>query len=163
MAQPLRHSSAAPAPRQSDILHSLPSGIHRTRTVTEGRHEYQAYRVLQVAFALLPIIVGMDKFTYFLVDWDAYLSPTIPALFGISPMMFMQLVGAIEVFVGLGVAFAPQVFAYILAAWLVGIVANLVSTGMYFDIAARDLGLAAGAVALARLAYVFSRRRRELV
>jgi hypothetical protein len=41
--------------------------------------------------------------------------------------------------------------AYVASAWLVAIAINLVSTGTYFDIAVRDLEMAAAAFVLARM------------
>jgi len=60
----------------------------------------------------------------------------------------MSLVGIIEVLAGVLVPFRPRVGAYVVAAWLVGIVINLVLTGGYLDIALRDVGLCIGALAL---------------
>jgi len=41
------------------------------------------------------------------------------------------------------------------AAWLVLIIANLLMTPGYYDVALRDLGLALGALALGRLGETF--------
>jgi hypothetical protein len=49
------------------------------------------------------------------------------------------------------VAIKPRIFAYVVAAWLVGIILNLLILPGYFDVALRDLGLALGALALGRL------------
>ena len=43
-----------------------------------------------------------------------------------------------------------------MAAWLLGIIVNLLIYPGYYDVALRDLGLALGAVALARLARTYS-------
>lgn len=69
----------------------------------------------------------------------------------------MLAVGIIEVVAGLGVAFKPKVFAYVVAAWLLLIVVNLLMIPGYFDVALRDFGLSLGALALARLSHEFSR------
>ena len=50
------------------------------------------------------------------------------------------------------VAAKPKWGGYVVGAWLAGIVANLWTKPQYRDIALRDLGLALGALALARLA-----------
>ncbi len=34
---------------------------------------YQAYVILHVGFAVLPVIAGVDKFFHLLVNWDQYL------------------------------------------------------------------------------------------
>jgi hypothetical protein len=63
----------------------------------------------------------------------------------------MLAVGVIEIVAGLGVAFKPRLFAYVVSAWLLLIVANLLMIPGYFDVALRDFGLSLGALALARL------------
>jgi hypothetical protein len=111
---------------------------------------YQAYQILHMAFTVAPIIAGADKFTHFLVNWDQYLSPALPR-FGLSVHTFMLGVGVIEVVAGLLVAFMPRIGGWIVGLWFCGIILNLLTIPAYFDIALRDLGLALGAFALARL------------
>src|SRR5947209_20226467 len=111
---------------------------------------YQAYQILHIAFTVAPIIAGLDKFTHFLVNWDQYLSPVIPRL-GLSVHTFMLGVGVIEIVAGLIVAFLPRIGGWIVGLWLCGIILNLLTIPGYFDVALRDLGLAFGAFALARL------------
>jgi len=117
---------------------------------------YQAYQILHVAFTVAPIIAGADKFFHFLVDWDMYLSPVVTRMLGISAHTFMLGVGAIEVIAGLLVALMPRIGGYVVGLWLCGIIVNLLSMGAYFDVALRDLGLALGAFALARLSAEYS-------
>jgi hypothetical protein len=118
---------------------------------------YQAYRILQLGFVAAPILAGADKFFDKLADWDHYLAPQVSALVGGHAHGFMMVVGAIEIVAGIGVALKPRYFAYVVAAWLLGIIVNLLLTGTYFDIALRDLGLALGALALGRLAQLYDR------
>jgi hypothetical protein len=117
---------------------------------------YQAYQILHVAFTVAPIIAGIDKYFHFLVNWDLYLAPIVPKTLHIGAHMFMLGVGAIEVIAGLLVAIAPRIGGWVVGLWLCGIIANLLMMGAYFDIALRDLGLALGAFALARLSAEFS-------
>ena len=116
----------------------------------------EAYRILQFAFVVAPIVAGLDKFTNLLTDWTQYLAPFLGDLIGAQT--FMYVVGIIEIAAGIGVALKPRIFAYVVAAWLLGIILNLLILPGYFDIALRDLGLALGALALARLATHFSKR-----
>ncbi len=116
---------------------------------------YQAYQFLYVAFVIAPIVAGADKFLHFLVNWDQYLSPMVTNMLPIAPHTFMLGVGVIEIIAGLLVAFAPAIGGWVVAAWLCGIIVNLLSIPGYYDIALRDLGLALGACALARLATEF--------
>lgn len=118
---------------------------------------YQAFQIPHLGFTVAPIVAGLDKFTHLLVDWDKYLAPLVNRLLGSHGHEFMLAVGAVEIVAGLGVAFKPKLFAYVVAAWLMGIVGNLLLSGRYYDIALRDFGLALGALALARLSHEFNR------
>ena len=112
---------------------------------------YQAFRILQVAFVLAPMIAGLDKFFGFLVNWDQYLSPTIAGMLPVAPHTFMMAVGVVEIVAGLIVAAKPYYGGYLVTLWLWAIIANLLMARAYFDIALRDFGLSLGAIALARL------------
>jgi hypothetical protein len=122
-----------------------------TTSVRIASPSYQAYQILHVAFTVAALVAGLDKFFHFLVNWDMYLSPIVPRMLGISGHSFMLGVGVIEVIAGLIVAAVPWVGGWIVGVWLCGIVVNLLSIPGYFDIALRDVGLALGAFALARL------------
>jgi hypothetical protein len=117
----------------------------------------QAYRLLYLAFIAAPIIAGLDKFTSLLVQWEQYLTPPVARLLPVSEHVFMRAVGVIEIIAGLLVAFRPAIGGYVVAAWLCGIIVNLVLGAGYYDIALRDFGLALAAVALARLSVLFER------
>ena len=121
-----------------------------------GDPAYQAFRILQAGFIAAPIIAGLDKFFNILVNWQQYLAPFIGNL--IAPGLFMAVVGVIEIAAGIGVAVKPRIFAYVVAAWLVGIILNLLILPGYFDVALRDLGLALGALALGRLGQKYDPR-----
>jgi hypothetical protein len=119
---------------------------------------YQAYQILHIAFVVAPLCAGVDKFFHFLVNWDQYLSPLVTRMLPVSAHTFMLGVGVIEIVAALLVAFMPAIGAWILVAWLCGIILNLLSIPGYYDVALRDLGLALGASALARLATEFDTR-----
>ena len=121
-----------------------------------GDPGYQAYRILQAGFIAAPILAGLDKFFNILVNWEQYLAPFVGNL--IAPGLVMAVVGVVEIAAGIGVAIKPQIFAYVVAAWLVGIILNLLILPGYFDVALRDLGLALGALALGRLSQKYDRR-----
>jgi hypothetical protein len=128
-------------------------------TVSEARSPaYQAYQILHVAFVVAPIIAGADKFFHLLVNWDMYLAPVIANIFGGNGHGLRLVVGVIEIVAGIGVALKPKIFAYVVAAWLAGIIINLLLIPGYFDIALRDLGLCLGAIALGRLSQHFDRQ-----
>ena len=93
----------------------------------------------------------MDKFFHILVDWTQYLAPIIPRVTGLSASVFMMIVGVIEIVAGIIVAFKPKFGGFLVAAWLWGIIINLLLIPGFYDIALRDFGLSLGALALARL------------
>ena len=106
---------------------------------------------LRMTYGLVPIVAGADKFTNLLVDWKQYLSPLAGNL-PVSASTFMMIVGVIEIIAGFVVLSRhTRLGAYVVAAWLVGIALNLVTTGQYFDVAVRDVVMAIGAFALAKL------------
>jgi hypothetical protein len=115
-------------------------------------YAHQAYMILKFGFTVAPIIAGLDKFFNVLVDWAQYLTPLVPKWTGIDPAGFMMLVGVIEIIAGFVVAVKPKFGAWVVAAWLGGIIINLLLVPGYYDVALRDLGLSFGALALARLA-----------
>ena len=119
-----------------------------------GNPVYQAYQILRWGFTVAPIVAGIDKFFDKLTNWSMYLYQPIGNFVG-GAHVFMQIVGVIEIVAGFIVAFKPKVGAYIVAAWLAGIIINLLLLQNYYDVALRDLGLCLGALALGRLAMQF--------
>jgi hypothetical protein len=119
------------------------------------RPAYQAYLILYAAFIVAPLIAGADKFFHFLVNWDQYLAPTVARIVHLAPHTFMLIVGVVEIVAAGLVAFKPRLGAYVVTAWLWGIIVNLLLIPGYYDIALRDFGLSLGALALARLAEDF--------
>ena len=116
---------------------------------------FQAFTLLRVGFTAAPILFGLDKFTEWMVDWSTYLWSGIPSALPGTADGIMLLVGAIEIVAGVLVAVRPRDGGYVVAAWLAGIIVNLLLVGDYYDIALRDFGLLLGALTLARLATAF--------
>ena len=133
--------------------------LERTTSALVGNPSLQAFWVLRILFTIAPVVAGLDKFFHWLVDWDRYVAPDIADLVGGHAHAFMLVVGIVEIVAGIGVAIWPRFFAYVVLAWLLGIVANLLMIPGYYDIALRDLGLAVGALALGRLSAVHARGR----
>lgn len=130
---------------------------HAGTSATASSPAHQAYRILLFGFTVAPILAGLDKFSHLLVNWDQYLPGVVANISPISPHSLMLIVGVIEIAAGIGVAFKPRIFAYIVAAWLALIIINLLLIPGYFDVALRDFGLLLAALALARLSQQFSR------
>src|SRR5690348_14103904 len=116
---------------------------------------FQAFWLLRIGFTVAPILFGLDKFAHVLTNWDKYLAPWVNDLVPGTAHQAMYAVGGIEIVAGLAVLFVPRFGGYLVAAWLLGIIVNLVSIGGYADIALRDFGLLLAALTLARLATAF--------
>jgi hypothetical protein len=125
---------------------------------------YQAYQILHAGFVVAPVIAGADKFFHLLVNWDNYLAPVVNRVLGGHGHAFMLVVGVIEIIAGIGVALRPRIFSYVVAAWLLGIIGNLLlfppsHPFPHYDVALRDFGLLLGALALGRLSGRFAEAR----
>ena len=113
---------------------------------------YQAFLVLRTVFTVAPIVFGLDKFANLLTDWPRYLAPWIDGIVPGTAQQAMYAVGVVEILAGVLVAVAPRFGAWVVAAWLGGIIVNLLTIPGFYDIALRDFGLLVAAVALGRLA-----------
>jgi hypothetical protein len=118
---------------------------------------YQGYALLRIGFVVAPVLFGLDKFLDWLVDWPIYLAPEINDLIPGTAHQAMLAVGVIEIAAGLVVAVRPKIGGYLVAAWLGGIIVNLLLQADHYDVALRDLGLLLAALALARLATAYER------
>ena len=110
---------------------------------------------LKIGLGVGPIITGVDKFFNKLTDWTMYLSPLATKTVPVSPTTFMHIVGVVEIIAGIVVLSRfTKIGAYIVSAWLLAIVANLLTSSMFYDLAMRDVEIAIAAFTLARLASV---------
>ena len=106
---------------------------------------------LRLSFGLVPLLAGLDKFTYLLTDWSSYVAPVVRSILPVDPHTFLCVVGVVEIVVGLAVLTRwTRLGSYVAAGWLISIAVNLVLAG-YFDIAVRDVVMAVAAFTLARL------------
>ena len=118
----------------------------------------QAFLLLRIAFTVAPILFGLDKFAEVLTnDWTKYLAVEFNDVLPGSAQDAMYLVGVIEIVAGIVVGLRPRYGAYLVAAWLAGIIVNLLTYSGYYDIALRDFGLMLAALTLARLSSVYDR------
>jgi uncharacterized membrane protein YphA (DoxX/SURF4 family) len=138
-----------------------PRGVAESNGTTGGSDArdlstaaHQAFWLLRIAFTVAPILFGLDKFFNWSVDWPDYLASWVNNIAPGSAQDFMYFVGGVEILAGLLVLFAPRIGAFVVAAWLGGIVVNLLTydAPQYYDIALRDFGLMLGALTLGRLA-----------
>ena len=116
---------------------------------------YQAFMLMRLTFTVAPIAFGLDKFWNQMVYWPKYLAPWIDNIAPGSAQDFMYFVGVVEIVAGIVVLLKPRYGAYLVAAWLAGIVTNLFTYSGWYDVAVRDFGLMLAALTLARLASVY--------
>jgi len=114
-----------------------------------------AWWTLRVGLGAGPFLAGLDKFFNRLTNWDMYLNPVIPQMLHMTPATFMHAVGVVEMAAGILVLTRfTRYAAYVVMAWLLAISANLVSQGLFLDIAVRDVELALAAFVLAKLSEI---------
>lgn len=117
-----------------------------------------AWWALRLGLGLGPFLAGLDKFFNLLTNWQMYLNPNVERLLPMSGEAFMHAVGVIEMIVGIAVLTRwTRIGAYVAAVWLIAIAINLAFTGMFYDLAVRDVEIAIGAFTLAKLTEVRER------
>lgn len=126
-------------------------GVPHPAPVYVREPSYQAFTILRIGFAALPIIAGLDKFFHLLTNWNQYASPALFSAVGGHIAGFMDFVGLVEIAAGILVAARPRWGSAIVGLWLCAIIINLLLLGGFYDIALRDFGLAVSALAFFRL------------
>lgn len=128
-----------------------------------NKHLDTAWWALRIGLGVGPFLAGLDKFFNLLTNWEMYLSPLAQKFLPFSATSFMHIVGVIEMIVGLAILTRwTRLGSYVAMIWLIAIAINLVTTGMFFDLAVRDLEIAIGAFTLARLTEArFAERQSE--
>jgi uncharacterized membrane protein YphA (DoxX/SURF4 family) len=114
---------------------------------------HQAFWVLRIGFTVAPILFGIDKFFNWSVYWPDYLAGWVNRIIPGTGQQWMHVVGAVEIAAGILVLLAPRIGAFVVAAWLAGIIINLLTKNPpeYYDVALRDFGLMLAALTLGRL------------
>ncbi|WP_033443367.1 hypothetical protein [Saccharothrix sp. NRRL B-16314] len=135
------------------------SGVRSAGPVSRSDPAYQAFLLLRTVFTVAPVLFGLDKFANLLVDWPRYLAPWIDGIVPGTAQQAMYGVGVVEIVAGVAVAVAPRFGGLLVAAWLAGIIVDLLTIPAFYDVALRDFGLLVAAVALARLAAKYAPAR----
>ena len=143
------HAATSPAP---DLA------ARSTTRLRDRDAGYQAFLMLRLAFTVAPLVAGIDKFFNGLVHWEKYLASWANDILPGTATTGMHIIGVVEIVAGVVVAIKPKFGAPLVAAWLGGIVINLLTYSGYYDIALRDFGLMLGALTLTRLAWAYDRR-----
>jgi uncharacterized membrane protein YphA (DoxX/SURF4 family) len=114
---------------------------------------------LRIGLGVGPILTGIDKYFNKLADWGMYLGPLATKMLPVSAATFLHVVGVVEIIAGLIVLSRwTKIGSYIVMFWLLAIAVNLITTGMFFDLAMRDVEIAIGAFVLAQLTAVREQR-----
>jgi hypothetical protein len=137
-------------------LTTRPAGL---RAMLSAEPERQAFLLLRTVFTVAPVVFGLDKFANILVHWPKYLAPALDNIVPGTAQQAMYAVGVVEVVAGIVVALRPRFGGLLVAAWLAGIIVNLLLIPGYYDVALRDFGLFVAALALWRLAVADERSR----
>jgi len=115
----------------------------------------QAFWVLRIGLGTAAFLAGLDKFFNLLADWPMYLSPLATRVLPLSAPTFMHVAGVIEMIAGIAIlAGFTRIGGYVVMGWLIAIAINLITTGMFYDVAVRDLEMSLAAFTLARLSEV---------
>jgi hypothetical protein len=110
---------------------------------------------LKIGLGVGPIVTGIDKFFNKLTDWTMYLSPAATKVVPVSAATFMHIVGVVEILAGVVVLSRwTKLGSQVVALWLLAIAVNLLTTGMFYDLAMRDVEIAIGAFVLWQLSAV---------
>ena len=113
-----------------------------------------AWWVLRIGLGVGPFLAGLDKYFNLLTNWPMYISPLALKILPFSGSTFMHIVGVIEMLVGLAILTKwTRLGSYVASVWLLLIAINLVS-GMFFDVAVRDVEIALAAFVLGRITEV---------
>lgn len=123
-------------------------------TASSAPSEFRAFRILHIGFTALPILMGIDKFLDLTTNWSSYIAPLISNL--VPATTLLPIVGVTEIAAGFLVWFKPRIGAYVVSAWLFGIIANLLLMSGYYDVALRDFGLLLAALALGLLSKTYA-------
>lgn len=120
----------------------------------------QLQNTLKITYGIVPVVAGLDKFTNLLTNWADYLGRNAGMLLPVDPMLFMKIVGIIEIIAGIIVLVNPLKGAYVVMIWLICIALQLIISGQYFDVAVRDLVMAIGAYTLSQLTIIKSKKHK---
>ena len=101
---------------------------------------------LKYIYGIVPIAIGLDKFFFYIVDWNIYVSPLIVSyLPPVIAARIVPIVGIIEIVAGVIILTKYTKFgAYLVAAWLGVIIINLFTIGGMYDIILRDIAILVG-------------------
>jgi hypothetical protein len=111
---------------------------------------HKVWNLSKWVYGLIPVLIGLDKFSFFIVNWNIYVSPFAASMIPITYLV--PIVGIIEIVAGLLILTHWQRFgAFLVAAWIGIVIVNLLLTGTFYDIALRDTAIAFGYIVFGML------------
>lgn len=122
----------------------------------------QVQQTLKFTFGIVPIVAGLDKFTNLLTNWVDYLHPGLAKMLPFDALVFMKIVGIIEIIAGIIVLVRPLIGGYIVMLWLIAIALQLIAGGHYYDVAVRDLVMAISAFSLVQLTKIVATKSNNI-
>jgi uncharacterized membrane protein len=111
----------------------------------------RSQQLLKYVYGITLVLIGLDKVlqTNLLVAWTQYVSPLAERIIPLAPPTIVLMLGAAEIIVGIALLTAwTRIASYGVILVLAVIIINLLTLGL-FDIAARDVLIACGALTLA--------------
>jgi len=101
------------------------------------------WTISRYVYGLVPVVIGIDKFTFCIVNWNIYVSSFVASYFPLTT--FVSVVGIIEIAAGLLILTKwPRFGAYLVAAWIGLVIVNLFMIPDMYDIILRDVAIAFG-------------------
>jgi hypothetical protein len=117
---------------------------------------------LKYIYGLVPIVIGLDKFFFYIVDWNIYVGPLVNYLPNILALKIIPIVGVVEIIAGIIILSKYTRFgAYLVAAWIGIVIINLLTIGGMYDIALRDVAILVGYAAFGYLVQLKETARQQ--
>ena len=112
-------------------------GADNTTPLFKREAGWQVFMMLRTVFIVAPLLFGIDKFFNLMVNWPVYLAPIVTDIIPVTAQQFMYVVGVIEIVAAVCVFLFPRFGSVLVAAWLAGIILNLLILGSGYDVALR--------------------------
>ena len=118
---------------------------------------------LKYIYGIVAIIIGTDKFFFYIVDWNIYVSPLVPLYLPLTiALNIVPIVGIVEIIAGAIILSKYTRFgAFLVATWIGVVILNLLTIGGIYDIILRDVAILVGYVTLGILTKIKETARQQ--
>lgn len=112
-----------------------------------------SYYLLKIIYGIIVLVSGLDKFFHFFnASTEGFVSPVVTSSIPLSASTILYIVGAFEICIALLIfSKFTKWGAYMLMAWYVIIILNLLSMADYYMLALSNTGHATANFVLAQL------------